>query len=103
MSTDKENLEAYKQYFEDAVEAWQPYLQAGGKYAHLMPLGKIMTKEGPAILDAEIERLNRRVIELLEANNREVERRRAAEAKLFQLETLTDAATVAGLENLSEQ
>ncbi|MBP2302551.1 hypothetical protein [Azospirillum picis] len=34
----------------------------------------------------EIERLNRRVIELLEANNREVERRRSAETRLREIQ-----------------
>lgn len=62
-----ENYNAYKEMCEEAVEAFQPYLQCGGRFAHLMPLGVSMTKIGPNVLVAEIDRVSAQRDELLAA------------------------------------
>ena len=44
-----------EEYFREAVDALSPYLQSGGKYAHLMQLGQSITTEGPKRLVEYLE------------------------------------------------
>ena len=51
-----EERDALEQYFREAVDALNPYLQCGGKYAHLMSPGESITKLGPRRLVEYFER-----------------------------------------------
>lgn len=52
----REEGDALKGYFREAVDALGVYLQSGGKYAHLMQPGQSITGVGPGRLVAHFER-----------------------------------------------